>query len=133
LAVQSAPPWPKTVSAHDEASLAWYERTQMPLFAWSARASGFFSGRHNPEVDVERVYESEANREWLRRAHELGKQKGATAAEVAQAWVLARPFPVCAIIGPRNVEELRASVAAVELELTPREARWLGLQGEEDG
>ena len=41
------------------------------------------------------------------------------------AWVLHQPFPVYALIGPASVEELRSSVAALDIELTPQEVRWL--------
>jgi aryl-alcohol dehydrogenase-like predicted oxidoreductase len=129
LAEHLAEPWPGAISAHDPASLAWYRRTQLPVMAWSAQGGGFFAGRTGPEVD--RVYAGARNRERLRRAEELGGDKGFTANQIALAWVLHQPFPTYAIIGPRTVEELRASVAAVEVELAPEEVRWLDL--EEDG
>jgi 1-deoxyxylulose-5-phosphate synthase len=131
LAAWNAPPWPEVLSAHDAASLVWYERTQSPLFAWSAQAAGFFSGRHNPDLDVLRTFDSEANRERRRRATELGDRKGVSGRDVALAWVLHQPFPTYAIIGPRTPAELLDSVGALGVELTTEEARWLDL--EEDG
>ncbi|MCA1694913.1 MAG: hypothetical protein LC749_09335, partial [Actinobacteria bacterium] len=44
------------------------------------------------------------------------------------AWVLGQPFPTYAIIGPRTADELRRSVAALEIDLTPEESRWLNLE-----
>jgi aryl-alcohol dehydrogenase-like predicted oxidoreductase len=126
LATQNEPPWPETVSAHDPESLAWYTRTQLPLFAWSAQAAGYFAG-----VVVERVYDSEANRERRRRATELARRLGAKPTQVALAWTLHQAFPTHAIIGPRSVAELRESVGALELELAPHEVRWLDLEGED--
>ena len=128
LAQQQEPPWPDTVSADDAGSLAWYERRGMPLFAWSAQAAGFFAGVSGP--DVERVYGSDANLERLRRATALGRSIGHTANAVALAWVLSQPFPTYAIIGPRTVDELRRSVAALEIELSEEERRWLNLEAE---
>ena len=128
LAVQNEPPWEEALSASDPESRAWYERTQMPLFAWSAQAGGWFSGYYSPHMDVLRVYDSPANRERLRRAQELGARKGADANAVALAWVLHQPFPTWALIGPRTVEELRTSVAALEVTLTTDEVRWLNLE-----
>ncbi len=106
----------------------------MPLFAWSSQARGFFTGRYTPD-DLEdqtmvRVYYNDANWERFRRAAELGKQRGFTANQVALAWVLHQPFPTYALIGPASVEELRSSVAALDLELTPDEVRWLNLGSE---
>jgi aryl-alcohol dehydrogenase-like predicted oxidoreductase len=133
LAVQNEPVWADCLSASDPISRAWYEREQMPLFAWSSQAGGFFTGLYTPDnfdnEDMARVYYSERNWERLRRATEMGKQKGEyTANQVALAWVLHQPFPVFALIGPRTIEELNSSVAAIDLELTPEEVRWLNLE-----
>lgn len=128
LARQNEPPWEEALSASDPESRAWYTRTQMPLFAWSSQAQGWFSGRYSPETDVVRVYDSPDNRERLRRAQELGASKGADANAVALAWVLHQPFPTWALIGPRTVEELRASVAGLDVRLTEDEVRWLDLE-----
>jgi aryl-alcohol dehydrogenase-like predicted oxidoreductase len=126
LARQNEPPWADCVAADTEDARRWYERTGLPLFAWSSQAAGFFAGVTGP--DVVRVYGSEPNVERLRRATELGERTGHTANQVALAWVLANPFPTHAIIGPRTIEELLGSVAALELELTPQEWRWLNLE-----
>ena len=128
LALQNEPPWDDVVSASDVESRAWYERTQMPLFAWSSQAQGWFSGHYSPDADVERVYESPDNRERLRRARDLGARKGVDANAVALAWVLHQPFPTWALVGPRTVEELRASVSALGVTLGPEEVRWLNLE-----
>jgi 1-deoxyxylulose-5-phosphate synthase len=128
LAAQREPPWPDCVSTDDADSRAWYERSGLPVFAWSAQAGGFFAGVGTP--DAERVYGSEANRERLRRATELGERVGQTANAVALAWVLAQPFPTYAIIGPRTVDELLRSVSALEIELTEEDRRWLSLEAD---
>jgi 1-deoxyxylulose-5-phosphate synthase len=125
LAVPNEPPWPGCVSIHDPAELAWYARKQLPVLAWSSQAAGFFAGV--ADGHVERVYQSPANAERLRRAEQLGETKGFTANQVALAWVLHQPFPIHAVIGPRTVDELRDSVRALEVELTGDETRWLDL------
>jgi aryl-alcohol dehydrogenase-like predicted oxidoreductase len=123
LATQNEEHWPDTLSACEESIHAWHERTQMPLLAWSAQARGFFAGK----VD-ERVYGNDANRERLRRAGLVAERLGATANQVALAWVLHRPFPVYAIFGVRTVESLRDAVGALDVELTDDELRWLNLE-----
>jgi aryl-alcohol dehydrogenase-like predicted oxidoreductase len=132
LAGQNEPVWADCLSASDPRSRAWYTRTQMPLFAWSSQAGGFFTGLYSPDnlenEDMARVYYSDGNWERLRRATELGQHRGFTANQVALAWVLHQPFPVFALIGPHTVEELKSSVAALDLELTPDEVRWLNLE-----
>lgn len=128
LAAAKEDPWPSCVTIHDGHARAWYERTQVPVFAWSSQAGGFFAGVRSDEVA--RVYESDENYERLRRARELGKRKGATPNQIALAWVLHQPFPTYAIIGPKNAAELRESVSALDLELSPEELLWLDLEEE---
>ena len=131
LATQNEPMWFECNSANDPDSLAWYERTQMPLFAWSSQAGGFFTGRFSPEnrdnSDMVRVYYNDGNWERLKRAQELGERKAVPALQIALAWVLNQPFPAYALFGPRNLEELHSSIAAIEVELTPDEVQWLNL------
>ena len=61
LAVPREAPWRGTVGAHAWASRAWHAQRQLPLLAWSSQAGGFFAGVRSPFV--ERVYESDENRE----------------------------------------------------------------------
>jgi len=117
LAAQNEEHWPDTLSATDPAIHAWHERTQMPLFAWSAQARGFFADHDSESVD--RVYDNEGNRERRRRAAEIGHRLGASANQVALAWVLAQPFPVYAVVGVRTVAQLRQAVGALDVELSP--------------
>lgn len=133
LAVPKETIWPGCVGAADPASRAWYERSRLPLFAWSSQARGFFTGRFEAgRVDdplMERVYDEPNNWERLRRAAELGERRGGfTANHVALAWVLHQLFPTYALIGPRTVEELHDCLHALELELTADEVRWLNLE-----
>jgi aryl-alcohol dehydrogenase-like predicted oxidoreductase len=117
LAVQNEAPWPDCLSATDAESRAWHERTGMPLLAWSAQANGFFAGASAP------VYDNAENRERRARAQELGDPNA-----VALAWVLAQPFPTIAVIGPHSLEHLHASLAALDVELSPDEVRRLNLE-----
>ena len=125
LARQNEEHWPGTMAATDDVR-AWHARTQMPLFAWSAQARGFFAG-HDSESAV-RVYDNADNRERRRRAAEIGERVGCTANQVALAWVLAQPYPVYAVIGPRTVAQLREAIGALDVSLTDDEVRWLDLE-----
>jgi aryl-alcohol dehydrogenase-like predicted oxidoreductase len=126
LATQNEEHWPGTLSANDPAIHAWHERTQMPLFAWSAQARGFFAG-HASE-SVERVYDNADNRERRRRAQVVGDRVGATPSQVALAWVLAQPFPVYAVVGARTVAQLEEAMGALAVSLTDEDLRWLDLR-----
>ncbi len=135
LAVWNEPMWAGCVSASDTASRAWYAKTQMPVFAWSSQASGFFTGRYKPEdrkradlAAIVRTWFNDANFRRLERAKELARQKGVTSTQIGLAYVLCQPFPTFALIGPRTIEETRTSVQALDVELTPEEMRWLNLE-----
>ncbi len=127
LAVQAHPPYPGAVSACDPGSRSWYRRRQLPVFAWSAQAGGFF-------VDPPRAvgaaghYVGAGNTERRRRAGALASSKGCEANHVALAWVLHQPFPTFATIGPRTADELRSSLRALDVDLTEEEVRWLNLE-----
>jgi aryl-alcohol dehydrogenase-like predicted oxidoreductase len=123
LAAWTEPPWPECVTARDPESLAWYERTGVPLLAWSPLAVGYDAGFVDPQIP--RVFDTPANAARRGRAAELARRHGATATQVALAWVLAQPAVTAAVIGPRTVAELREAVGALDLELTPEELRLL--------
>ena len=138
LARPAEPFWPGLVAVGPD-GWRWHARTGIPLLVFSSQARGFFSGRYGPhqraaapgtldpyDARMLEVYGSDANFARLQRARQLGREKGGyTATQVALAWLLHQPLPLIPIIGPRNREELVASFAALELRLTPAEARWL--------
>jgi aryl-alcohol dehydrogenase-like predicted oxidoreductase len=124
LARQNEEHWSGTMAATDDVR-AWHERTQMPLFAWSAQARGFFAG-HESESAV-RVYDNAFNRERRSRAALIAERLGCTTNQVALAWVLAQPYPVYAVVGPRTVAQLHEAAGALAVELSPDELRWLDL------
>jgi aryl-alcohol dehydrogenase-like predicted oxidoreductase len=138
LAVPNEPMWTGCISiAGDAEAQTWYQQTSMPVFAWSAQARGFFSGRYRPELtdgatadaqNVIRTYYSDANWERYRRADVLAELKGCTLRQVALAWVLHSPLEVFALIGPAIVAELDDCLGSLEVELTPAEVAWLNLE-----
>ena len=112
LAEMLEPVWPGCLRA----DTGWHERTQTPLHAWSAQARGFFTGR--PEDDELRdSWLSEQNLARRSRAEALAEKLGVPTAAVALAWVLARPFPTLAVVGPRDRRELADCLAASDVEL----------------
>ena len=77
------------------------------------------------------MYDCSANRERRRRAAVIGERIGATAAQVAVAWVLHQPFPTFAVVGASRVDHLEAHAGAADLELTPEDVAWLAAVDEE--
>jgi aryl-alcohol dehydrogenase-like predicted oxidoreductase len=139
LAVPVEPMWTGCVTlAGDPDALDWYEKTRMPIFAWSSQARGFFSGRYTPgmtgetmdQQNVIRTYFSDENWERYRRAESLAGEKGCNMRQIALAWVLHQPLELYALIGPATVEELDDCLGALDVSLTEEELLWLNLQKE---
>ena len=119
---------------------AFYANNQMPVFAYSTMARGFFSGRlhsDRPEeaaqiLDAAGVkgYCCPANFERLRRCEILAKEKGLSVAQIAMAWIFnQKDLDVYALVACRP-ENMKTNVEASEIRLTEAECRWLDLEGE---
>ena len=80
--------------------------------------------RHDDE-EIVRCWYSEKNFDRRDRAIELANRLGRHPIHVALAYVLAQPFPVIPLIGPRNLTELEDSLSALDIKLTPDQVRWL--------
>lgn len=139
LACPIRAPWPGCLAACDPASLAWYQRTQMPLISWSPLARGYFTdpalpgaGAHPPDRPPEDdapaatdAFDSPTNRAHRTRARALATELGVTTNQVALAWLLDQPFPTWATIGATTVPQIEESLAAADLRLTAEQVRWL--------
>jgi aryl-alcohol dehydrogenase-like predicted oxidoreductase len=141
LAEQIDEPWSNTVTitgARGAADRQWYEQSQLPVFAWSSLAGGFFSGRYQPDqldtytTDSDKLclrsYGSPDNFERLARATRLADKRGLSLAQVALAYVLNQPLNLFALVGPFSAAEFEADVAAAALKLSPAELAWLDLR-----
>jgi len=133
LAEMVNPVWPGCLSVHDEASRQWIQDRKFALAPWSSQAAGFFTDQSHPDREPERPllkhgYYSDANFERKRRVYELAEKKKTAPINISLAWVLAQPFDTFPIIGPRSISELRTSLAAFEVPLSPEELAWLDLK-----
>jgi aryl-alcohol dehydrogenase-like predicted oxidoreductase len=129
LAEMLEPMWADCIACSDAASIEWLRRTGTPLFAWSSQARGFFTDRAGPDKREDtvmvRTWYSDANFARRARASSLAQELGTSMLNIALAYVLAQDFPVFPIIGPLTLDELRGSLGALQLRLTPAQARWL--------
>jgi aryl-alcohol dehydrogenase-like predicted oxidoreductase len=129
----------------DEPTLAYHQRTGLPVVAYSSQAGGFFSGKyarpdtakpggsretHQVPKPVPRLYADQENFARLERARELAARRGCTPNQIALGYLLSQPFPVFPIAGCRTAEQVRASCAAAEVQLTAEEIAylWTGVQ-----
>ena len=100
---------------------------KLGLMVWSPLAGGLLSGKYGPgapgngegrrasfdfpPVDKDRAWACVA------AMREVGEKHGASVAEVALAYILAKPFVTTVIIGAKRVEQLDQNLAAVKLRL----------------
>jgi len=129
LAEMLDPIWAGCVAASDDEWKAWLNQRQIPNFAWSSQGRGFFTDRagrdKRDDEEIVRVWYSEKNFERRDRAIELAKKLGREPIHIALAYVLAQPFPVVPLIGPRTLAELEDSLSALDIQLTPEQVTWL--------
>jgi predicted dehydrogenase/aryl-alcohol dehydrogenase-like predicted oxidoreductase len=129
LAEMLDPIWPGCVAASDDCWKDWLKKRQIPNFAWSSQGRGFFTDRAGPDKhddeELVRVWYSGRNFQRRDRAIELSRKHGCSPIHIALAYVIAQPFPIIPLIGPRNVAELEDSLSAVQITLAPEEVRWL--------
>jgi aryl-alcohol dehydrogenase-like predicted oxidoreductase len=79
-------------------------------------------------ADVVRVYYGERNFRRQARARDLALAKGATATQIALAWVLHQGDNVFAVIGPRSIPEMQELFEAFAIRLSSEEIAWLNLE-----
>ena len=129
LAEMLEPIWAGCVTSPDARWKTWLNEKQIPNFAWSSQGRGFFTERagrdkHDDE-EIVRCWYSEQNFIRRDRAIELAAKLGRNPIHIALAYVIAQPFPVIPLIGPRTVAELEDSLSALDIRLTHEQIVWL--------
>lgn len=99
----------------------WHTEANLPLVAYSATGSGYFSGAaKNPST-----YDNPTNRARRKRAQELAKQVGCTPVQVALAYLLHQPGRVIPLFGTTDPAHLTEILGANEVSLAPEQVAWL--------
>ncbi|QND49032.1 Gfo/Idh/MocA family oxidoreductase [Rhizobium lusitanum] len=129
LAEMLDPIWAGCVAASDDEWKSWLNAKQIPNFAWSSQGRGFFTDRagrdKQSDEELVRVWYSDRNFGRRDRAIELAQKLGRNPIHIALAYVVAQPFPVIPLIGPRTIAELEDSLSALDIKLTPDQVKWL--------
>jgi len=85
--------------------------------------SGKYSGAASGRLKTNKMYEARYGEPWVFEVADrfvaLCAQKGLHPVSTAVAWVGAHPAVTAPIIGARNVEQLKASLDSVKVDLTP--------------
>ncbi len=120
----------RTVIPMDAEGLEFHQRTGMALIPFSSQAHGFFSNldRHGLEgvsADKRRLFENPTNLRRFARVRELARRYNTDVDAVVLAYLLAQPFTVIPVIGPKRVSQLRSSLKALDVPLTPDDLIYL--------
>ncbi|MGY1608042.1 aldo/keto reductase [Geodermatophilus sp. SYSU D00700] len=130
--------WHRFVSMQDHYNLLnrEEEREMLPLCAdqgigvvpWSPLARGRLARdwdetTHRSRNDAfgNRLYDERSDRAIVERVAEVARERGVPRAQVALAWLLAKPVVTAPIVGVTQVGHLDDAVAAVDLHLTDDE------------
>ena len=111
------------------------------LLPWSPLGGGWLSGKYrrdarpagatrlgeDPGRGMEAYDRRGTERTWkvIDAVREVATARGVTMAEVAVAWVTARPAVTATILGARTVAQLETNLRAADLRLTPEETAGL--------
>ncbi len=133
LAVMERPVWPGCETSNTPRTLEFLSEQDVVHLSWSSQARGYFlpqelRDRLPANTAPETCFGSADNAERRRRAETLATERGVSAHNVAQAWVLAQPFPSFALIGPRSAGEIVTTLPALGLDLSVEEVAWLNLE-----
>ncbi len=111
---------------HDLAEVAHHE--QVGLLAYSALAAGALSGKYlngnvpkgtRGDLVKATIYRNSNHSEPAIRAYmDLAQKHGLDVCQMALAFCLTRPFMTSVIIGATNMDQLKADIAAKDLELS---------------
>ena len=97
------------------------------VIPYSPGAAGLLSGKYlgqaSGRLKTNKMYEARYGDAWMFEVAEkysaFCKRKGLHPVTVAIAWVAAHPAVTAPIVGARNVEQLKDSLAAVKMNMTP--------------
>ena len=97
------------------------------ILPYCGLASGYLTGKYRSEADYGKSVRGDRMAKYaggrgpaiLAALDEVAAAAGATPAQVALAWVAARPAVAAPIASARTVEQLDELIGAMELELTP--------------
>lgn len=116
----------------------WFRENKMPVFPYSSFARGFFSGKFRTDSGLAPLdvlppwtceeYVCEANLERLRRAEQLGGERGWTVGQINLAWIMAQDFVCCPIFSPSTTAHMEENLKGLEIKLTQEEMKWLNLE-----
>ena len=129
LAEMLDPIWAGCVAASDDDWKKWLKKRQIPNFAWSSQARGFFTDRAGRDKrdneELVRVWYSRRISSAATARSSSPKSSAGSRSTSRSPMCLSQPFPSVPLIGPRALAELEDQLEALDIALTPDDTRWL--------
>jgi len=135
--------WARFVSMQNHYNLIYREeeREMNPLCAaegvglipWSPLARGLLAGTRSSATDTEstlraesddfarRLYDHPSDWKVVEAVREVAQEAGREPAQIALAWLLAKPAVAAPIIGATKMRHLESAIEAVDVQLTPEQ------------
>lgn len=112
-------------------------RENLGVITYFSLASGFLSGKYRSTDDLAKSHRGAGVKKYLtprgsqilEALEQVAARKGATAAEVALAWVMAQPGVTAPIASATNHDQLASLVKSVRLELSDADLAQLSATG----
>jgi aryl-alcohol dehydrogenase-like predicted oxidoreductase len=101
------------VPPFDTTEIAWHQRSGLPVCAYSPTAAGGFAAG-----EMKGGWINPPSLARLAVAKQIAAEIGASAHQVALAWLLQQEFTVIPLLGTTNVEHLRDALAAGAIRLS---------------
>ncbi len=118
----------KTLAFMDAGMWRYHQETGLAAVAYTSQANGYFTRRAcgEPVSDaLKSVYHLEENEARLARLIALSGQASLSASQIVLAYLTSQPFPAFPIIGCRTLDQLRDSLTAADVTLSPEQVAYL--------
>ncbi|MBC8102341.1 MAG: aldo/keto reductase [Cytophagales bacterium] len=118
--------------AMDSAMRQWHAQTQTAAVPYSSQANGLFQKLAASGGDLlalpggpRALYGQPENLQRFERIRELYEGTGLSLTQITLGYLFAHPFPVSAIVGPGNLDQLTDTLTAAGVRLTPEQTSFL--------
>lgn len=101
------------------------------MTVWSPLTGGFLSGKYTPETLAAKEnrlsafdfvpFDKEAGFRLVEEMRRIGKAHGASVAQIALAWLLAKPYVTSVIVGASKMSQLEDNLKAADVQLLENE------------
>ncbi|MBV8376429.1 MAG: aldo/keto reductase, partial [Verrucomicrobia bacterium] len=107
----------------DDSFASWHAKHGFAAFPYTPQASGYFRRLDNGSIGqasdlVKGLFHHPQNVNRYKRIKALQSETGFSIGEIVLGYLLAQPFPVFPIVGPKKVADLDESLRAAEINLT---------------